>query len=173
MHHYSFGTSARTRSKAFKYLVILCDESTSRKAYDEALKYGYRAKDMASSRTELKLLKSVLDCVLFAVNEKKRNLGDLFSTRMRKGDTTNAVLTGVQDLISAIESKIERVALERRRSSLEASLSFTDASGDKSEVQSRTSKLRSRITTSAKLTWQPSYASKKLNSESKNYCIVS
>ena len=167
----------RTRAKAFKYLVILCDESTNRKSYEETLKYATRALSMACSRTELKVLKMVLETASKNLNERRRSLSYLFTRSSHNMDTSVSVLEQLQELVGKIESRIEVVG-KRRASVVDQSASVTIEGDDKSPVAERVavslgrSIVEKNRDTSGKLDWEPAYAAKK-QQDKRNSCVVS
>jgi hypothetical protein len=99
--HYS--QHMASRPKTFKYLVLMCDECVHNRAYGDVATYADRACGIANSRTELRVLLVVLDCVVQALNSKSPTKLLFFTTK------TNAVLSSINQVIKNVKVKIAAI----------------------------------------------------------------
>lgn len=109
IYHYTLCPSSR--AKAFKYLVKACDQCSRRKAYEDVVKFATRAKDLANSRTELKILQAVVDGACDAVHNKKETR-KIFGASTRV-DNSNKVISGLEHIDDQIAQKLEEMNLAK------------------------------------------------------------
>ena len=127
MHHYTTGVSVRTRSKVFKYLVMLCDISIHMKSYEEAVQYGKRSMEYATSRSGLSVLKSVITSGLVKVNDKRKStllsrgttLFNLYE-EPSKSSSTVSICRNLEELLKEIDESL--ITIGKRRADANSAL---------------------------------------------------
>jgi hypothetical protein len=111
IYHYALCPSSR--AKAFKYLVKACDECVARRAYEDVAKFASRAKELASSRTELKILQSVVQGGSDEAHAKRESRKMFTITSSQRVDNSEKVLHLLEDVLGQIEDKIEELNATR------------------------------------------------------------
>ena len=103
---YHYGLCASARAKAFKYLVKTCDVCTYQKAYDSAIKFGVKAMKIATTRTELKVLRRVICAAIKGVQSRKSASTKSFLSTKRV-DTMSKTSEELTSLLDSIDNQIE------------------------------------------------------------------
>src|SRR5437588_46212 len=140
---FHFSLNQTSRHKHFKYLVLLLDECLCRKAYEDAIKLGQRAEGITVSRTELKLLQSVISAGMDDL-EQLRQAGSLenHGTTSVRIDHREKFVIAFKHLDGKIKARISTIT-----SNVEATV---DLDGERSLTRTGLTRQTSR-----KLTWQP------------------
>ena len=187
MHHYTTGVSVRTRSKVFKYLVMLCDISIHMKSYEEAVQYGKRSMEFANSRAGLKILRVVITSGIAKVNDKRRSSllsrgSTLFNLHEdpNKSSSTVCICHNLEELLKEIDIAIKTMNLKMgdgnsilMQSSQDKSIIFPHSNSALGVMNKGRSLLRRNTNSSLKIdNFQPSTASSEVV-ESKSMCLIS
>jgi len=161
---------------------MLCEDSFNRKVYDEVFEYGLKAREIAGSRTELRVLKKIIESAISRIETKKMNLSQLLHFNNSSNQRNQIIVEKFQKLIIKIDAKIAFLKTKRSNNNGDNNnMSVYESDGNVSLYvsqhergslsHSRSSLLKTRLDTSAKLQWQPSILS--TENESKSSCIIS
>lgn len=154
-----------SRSKTFKYLVLMCDECVHMHAYSDVAAYADRACTLAISRTELRVLLVVLDCVTNALHAKTPTKLLFFTTR------SDAVMASINQVMKNVKTRIAAIDIAKGNKSASGdedrsvSKSFSVNKKAERSVSISGVSVSLRRDASKRLDWAPSFSNDETGSK--------
>lgn len=122
-----------------------CDECVYRRAYEDCIKFATRAKDLANSRTELKILQTVVQGGSDEAHHKKESRKIFSITSSQRVDNSERVLHEMEELLVSIEDKIEELNATRGEVVPDMQAAMAEAISGKSSKTSGSGKRRGSL----------------------------